>query len=85
MKILSILKKELIGKKLVSYSDIETNDDGSVNVDYYNEEGLSIPMIGEVIVDVGEGTPVDGYPSVRLFFLEENFLDVFFDEDIELE
>lgn len=84
MRILEMLKKELVGKKLISSSNIELNDAGDIDVDFYNEEGLDHPVLGEVITDVEEGTPVDSYPAVKLCFSDGRSFDIFFDDDIEL-
>lgn len=85
MRILNILKEQLIGKTLISCSDIELNDDCSVNVDFYKKNGLDVPVLGEKIINIGEGDSVDSYPTIRLYFSENNFFDVMIDNDLELE
>lgn len=85
MRILALLRKELIGKRLISCSEIELNDDDTLNIDYYIENDLDIPTIGEVIIAVGDGYSVDSNPTVRLHFSEGRYHDVFLDHDLELE
>ena len=85
MKALDILRKHLIGKKLISASDIELNDDGNININYYTENNIVVPKLGEIITDVTEGMSVDGYAVINLYFNDNEYYDIFLDENIEVE